>query len=149
VRESARLLEGVRQGQPIGALLGYRFERRLHDLKLDRFISRLRALAPLVARARASAALTPAAPSVESVAANNVVDGLVLPSASSPQVRQRRNTIPPASRSRRSSNADACAPSVPRCTGPALLGDGRRHARLRPAPGRPDRLGATHDDRIR
>ena len=78
VRESARLIEGVRQGQPIGALLGYRFERRLHDLKLDRFISRLRALAPLVARARASAALTPAAPSVESVAANNVVDGLVL-----------------------------------------------------------------------
>src|SRR6516225_4435192 len=39
VREASRLIEGVRQGQPLGALLGYRFERRLHDLKLDRFIS--------------------------------------------------------------------------------------------------------------
>ena len=31
VREASRLLEGVRQGQPLGALLGYRVERRLHD----------------------------------------------------------------------------------------------------------------------
>ncbi|MEP6493008.1 MAG: hypothetical protein ABJF01_10050 [bacterium] len=78
VRESARILEGVRQGQPLGALLGYRFERRLHDLKLDRFIARLRALAPLVVRARDAAIASPAAPSLESVGANNVVDGLVL-----------------------------------------------------------------------
>jgi hypothetical protein len=78
VREAARLLEGVRQGQPLGALLGYRFERRLHDLKLDRFIARLRALAPLVVRAHDVASPSAAAPSVESVGANNVVDGLVL-----------------------------------------------------------------------
>ena len=51
VREASRLLEGVRQGQPLGALLGYRFERRLHDLKLDRFIAPLRNVAPLVVRA--------------------------------------------------------------------------------------------------
>ncbi len=45
----ARLLDGVRQGQPLGALLGYRFERRLHEraLNLDRFIAPFRELAPL------------------------------------------------------------------------------------------------------
>jgi len=78
VREAARLLDGVRQGQPLGALLGYRFERRLHDLKLDRFIARLRALAPLVVRARDSASLSTGTQSLESIGANNVVDGLVL-----------------------------------------------------------------------
>ena len=35
-RES--LLDGVRQGQPLGALLGYRFERGLHERGLDRFM---------------------------------------------------------------------------------------------------------------
>ena len=39
-RES--LLDGVRQGQPLGALLGYRFERGLHDRQLDRFIAGFR-----------------------------------------------------------------------------------------------------------
>jgi hypothetical protein len=41
------LLEGVRQGQSLGALLGYRFERGLHDNGLDRFIFPFRALAGL------------------------------------------------------------------------------------------------------
>jgi hypothetical protein len=45
------LLDGIRQGQPLGALLGYRFERGLHEghpgLELDRFTAILRALAPL------------------------------------------------------------------------------------------------------
>src|SRR5205823_14418713 len=71
VREAARLLEGVRQGQPLGALLGYRFERRLHDLKLDRFIAPLRNIAPLVVRERESNTLP-----AEVLAANNVVDAL-------------------------------------------------------------------------
>src|SRR5262245_52666377 len=35
VRESGRLLEGVRQGQPLGALLGYRVERLLHEPTVD------------------------------------------------------------------------------------------------------------------
>lgn len=78
-REAAQLLEGVRQGQPLGALLGYRVERLLHDKlvdngrSLDRFIAPLRRLAPLVARAN-SATSAP----VDSIAANNVVDGLAL-----------------------------------------------------------------------
>ena len=56
VREASRLLEGVRQGQPLGALLGYRVERLLHDTvvdngrSMDRFIAPLRRVAPLIAR---------------------------------------------------------------------------------------------------
>ena len=79
VREATRLLDGVRQGQPLGALLGYRVERMLHEMRvdegksMDRFIAAVRRLAPLVARANPSTT----AP-VESIAANNVVDGLVL-----------------------------------------------------------------------
>ena len=41
VREASWLLDGVRQGQPLAALLGYRFERRLHDLRKDEFIAPL------------------------------------------------------------------------------------------------------------
>jgi hypothetical protein len=79
VREASRLLEGVRQGQPLGALLGYRVERLLHETvvdngrSMDRFIAPLRRVAPLIAR---SSGVTTA--SVETIAANNVVDGLVL-----------------------------------------------------------------------
>lgn len=72
-REATRLLDGVRQGQPLGALLGYRLERRLHDLNFDPFIAPLRNIAPLAVRMRESDAQP-----VESIAANNVVDGLAL-----------------------------------------------------------------------
>src|SRR6476646_920193 len=71
VREASRLLDGVREGQPLGALLGYRIERSLHDAALDRFIAPLRRVAPLAARARQGGTET-----VESIAANNVVDGV-------------------------------------------------------------------------
>ena len=47
VRLAKQLFEGVRQGQPIGALLGYTFERNLHDAQLDDLIDDFRALAPL------------------------------------------------------------------------------------------------------
>ncbi len=73
IREASWLLDGVRQGQPLAALLGYRFERRLHDLRKDQFIAPLRELAPLTARKLENTDLP-----VESIAANNVVDGLVL-----------------------------------------------------------------------
>lgn len=45
VRRAEWLLDGVRQGQPIGALLGYQFERRLHEGGLDQYIGRFRTLA--------------------------------------------------------------------------------------------------------
>jgi len=47
VRLAKQLFEGVRQGQPIGALLGYTFERNLHEAGLDELIDDFRAIAPL------------------------------------------------------------------------------------------------------
>jgi hypothetical protein len=44
VHRAKWLLDGVRQGQSLTALLGYRFERHLHDRGLDRYIQRFRAL---------------------------------------------------------------------------------------------------------
>ncbi len=80
VRIANRLLDGVRQGQPLGALLGYRFERSLHERGFDDAIDDFRALAPLVAsNAPASAQ------AAESVAASNVVDGLKLFALYDPQ----------------------------------------------------------------
>lgn len=78
VRLAKWLLDGVRAGQPLGALLGYRFERGLHEghpgVELDRFIAPFRRMAPL-----AGAALHPAnGEPVEMIAANNVADGLRL-----------------------------------------------------------------------
>jgi hypothetical protein len=75
VRLAIELLDAVRQGQPLGAVLGYRFERGLHESQreLDRFILPLRELAPLVARK-----LENTEEPLESIAANNVVDGLAL-----------------------------------------------------------------------
>jgi hypothetical protein len=73
VREAERLLDGIRQGQPLGALLGYRIERLLHDLRLDNCIPPLRGLAPLTA-----SPLAPGGVANEAIAANNVVDGLAL-----------------------------------------------------------------------
>lgn len=89
VREAKYLLDGVRQGQPLPALLGYRFERELHEISkrpgpnavdLDQYILPLRELFPLVAKqlekeAEPSPSLDE---SIERIAAGNVVDGLAL-----------------------------------------------------------------------
>ena len=77
VRLATWLLDGVRQGQPLGALLGYRFERRLQERGLAQFIATFRQVAPLVANKLPGTAVGTDRP-VEAVAANNVVDGLVL-----------------------------------------------------------------------
>ena len=77
VRLATWLLDGVRQGQPLGALLGYRFERRLQERGLAHFIATFRQVAPLVANKLPGTAVGTDRP-VEAVAANNVVDGLVL-----------------------------------------------------------------------
>ena len=49
VRLAESLLDGIRQGQQLGALLGYRFERALHDRQLDRFIPGFRRVSWLAA----------------------------------------------------------------------------------------------------
>ncbi|HEU4387737.1 MAG TPA: hypothetical protein VFV34_08070, partial [Blastocatellia bacterium] len=78
VRLATWLLDGVRQGQPLGALLGYRFERRLQETRKAKFISGFREMAPLVARKLQQPDQPALNESVETIAANNVVDGLQL-----------------------------------------------------------------------
>ena len=73
VRNALWLLDGVRQGQPLGALLGYRLETAMHDAGLDVYIQPLRDRFPIVGDK-----LTPTSPGAESVAASNVLDGLAL-----------------------------------------------------------------------
>ncbi len=72
------LLDGVRQGQPLGALLGYRFERRLQEARQAKFIARFREIAPLVAKKLEQSTQPGENLAVEAIAANNVVDGLRL-----------------------------------------------------------------------
>jgi hypothetical protein len=61
VRLAQNVLDGVRSGQALGALLGYQLERVLHARTLDAFISRFRAFAP-----------------TEGVTGDHTVDGLLL-----------------------------------------------------------------------
>ena len=78
-RRAARaleLLDGMRTGQPIGALLGYRLERGLRDrrIELAGYVLPLRRAAPL---ATATDGFPDNRP-VEALAARDVVDGLAL-----------------------------------------------------------------------
>lgn len=77
VRSAVRLLDGIRMGQSIEALVGYRIERALHEARLDRLILTLRGIAPLVA-GRLSDADEDDAVARTTIAANNVVDGVEL-----------------------------------------------------------------------
>jgi hypothetical protein len=79
MRAAIELTEGVRNGQPIAALLGYQLERGLHErhsgIELDSVIYVLRDAFPLVSGLLADA---PVGTSVETVEARNVVHGLDL-----------------------------------------------------------------------
>jgi hypothetical protein len=78
VRVALAVLEGIRGGQSIGALLGYQFELGLHDAyslaEVDKFIYPLRKAFPLVADALATTATDPGVP-IEAIEARNVMDG--------------------------------------------------------------------------
>jgi hypothetical protein len=94
-RDALSLLDGMRRGQSLGALLGYRLERRLHErsgggLELDRFIYVLRTLAPL----RGGKLTEPGQPVQESLAASDVVDGLRLLEIASATVVQKLHDGP-------------------------------------------------------
>ena len=78
VRTAMSLAEGIAQGQQLGALLGYRFERHLHEHELDRFVLSVRAMAPLVAGKLNDRGETLPQPAQEAIAASNVVDGVRL-----------------------------------------------------------------------
>jgi hypothetical protein len=78
VRVALALIEGIRNGQNLGALLGYQFELGLHDdhglAEVDKFIYPLRKQFPLVADALASTQTAPDVP-IEAIEARNVLDG--------------------------------------------------------------------------
>lgn len=81
VRVALTVLEGIREGQSLGALLGYQLERGLHDrhnvAEVDEFIFKLRKAFPLRAD-RISTTRTDPSVSIEAIEARNVLDGLSL-----------------------------------------------------------------------
>lgn len=83
VRTAIQFMEGMRNGQSLGALLGYQFERHLHDrhneAEMDRFIYQVRKAFPLASKHLVDTANAEAddAP-IQAVEARNVCDGLQL-----------------------------------------------------------------------
>jgi hypothetical protein len=79
VRTALGLLEGIRAGQSLSDLLGYQFERGLHDrhgeAEVDKFIYKLRKAFPLRADRLKSTRTGEGVP-IESVEARNVINGL-------------------------------------------------------------------------
>jgi hypothetical protein len=73
-RTARFLLDGIRNGQPLGALLGYQFERALRDNDRGAYIAAFRLLAPLDPAASAPGDGQP----TEAVRATDVVDGAAL-----------------------------------------------------------------------
>ena len=67
------LLDGVRQGQALGALVGYRFEEALHDAGLDVYIQPFRDKYPLI-----TSDLTPQTAAGPVIPPSQVVDGVAL-----------------------------------------------------------------------
>jgi len=77
VRVADWLAAGIRNGQTLGALLGYRFERGLHENALDALIATLRQQFPVPLPAGPDAGVNGSV-ARETIAARNVVDGLAL-----------------------------------------------------------------------
>jgi hypothetical protein len=67
------VLDGVRQGQPLGALTGYQFEQALHDAGLDEYVQPFRDKFPLI-----GTELTPQTAAGQVVPPSQVVDGVAL-----------------------------------------------------------------------
>lgn len=77
IRLAQQVIEGIRNGQSLGALLGYRLERALHDepdLFLDRLIYDLRRAFPLVGN-RNQRTKVAGLKQITKVEARNVLDG--------------------------------------------------------------------------
>jgi hypothetical protein len=80
VRQALAVLEGIRNGQTLAALLGYRFERGLHDAhslaEVDKFIYPLRQVFPLAANKLKNTKDDTA--DITLLEARNVIDGMKL-----------------------------------------------------------------------
>src|SRR5207249_8563311 len=78
VRTALGMLEGIRAGQGLADLLGYQFERGLHDrhslAEVDKFIYKLRKAFPLRAD-RMKDTKTEPGDAIEAIEARNVIDG--------------------------------------------------------------------------
>jgi hypothetical protein len=81
VRTALAILEGIRGGQSLSALLGYQLERGLHDryalAHVDGFIFDLRKAFPLRGN-RLASTRAPEGEPIEKIEARNVIDGLAL-----------------------------------------------------------------------
>jgi hypothetical protein len=73
VRMARFVIDSVRNGQPVGAVLGYLLERGFHEQHAESLIDPVRRVAPLVANK-----IEDSGEPAETVAARNVVDGLLL-----------------------------------------------------------------------
>jgi hypothetical protein len=153
VRDAMDLLEGMRQGQSLGALLGYRLERGLHDAhavaEVDAFILDLRRAFPLAGDRLASTSTEAAgdpAP-IEAIEARNVMDGLRLVEqvvqSGSPSYPFGRTDLPPATDAQRSAIDAEVARLVDLrdAVGDLALAEGVHQAML----GNPDRVASTLD----
>jgi hypothetical protein len=91
VRDGLLLVDGVREGQPMGALLGYQFERALVEggASLARYLDDFRAAFPITA---GKLVATGEGEATHDVAARNVVDGAALVRAW--RARQQADTDP-------------------------------------------------------
>jgi hypothetical protein len=83
VRMAQGIIQGMQQGQSLGALLGYQLERGLHDryqeAEVDTFIYELRKAFPLIAnRLPDTSEADEDFQSITQIEARNVVDGLAL-----------------------------------------------------------------------
>jgi hypothetical protein len=74
IRTARHVLESVRNGQPLGAVAGYLFERALHESGADQYTDDFRRLAPITATAVDADGGAPQ----ETVQSNAVADGLSL-----------------------------------------------------------------------
>lgn len=81
VRTALAMIEGIRAGQSLADLLGYQFERGLHDrhnlAEVDKYIYKLRRAFPIRAD-RFVSTKPPEGVSIEAIEARNVVNGLAL-----------------------------------------------------------------------
>lgn len=82
VRKALSIIEGIRAGQNLSALLGYFLERELHDqnhslIRVDYYIHLLRKAFPLSSD-KIKSTKTEDSDAIEAIQASNVVDGLEL-----------------------------------------------------------------------
>jgi len=82
VRKALQVIEGIQNGQSLAALLGYQFERGIHDnnsnANVDQYIFKIRRKFPLAGNQMATTFEEDENIPIQNIEARNVVDGLEL-----------------------------------------------------------------------